>query len=161
MALNEILDEFAGSRNLPPYVEAELDKYTVPLGSATVYRGLPYLKERIRDGEIIMQWNGSTHWTLDKSIADRFTMDYINEDYVEEIAEEKGMETSDVFGLFVPLILTMDAPDVPVVELYKYVREGLADEKEVTIRGYDFRLSDIKEVDGCFYATAKPVKRAA
>lgn len=107
---------FAGDRCLTNCVSEILNENKVNLNGVSIYRGFPYPFPLLRKGVVIQEWNGSSHWSLDKSVAELFSMDYINEDYSEEMQEIFGMSEEE---LFVPVIMKLESPH-DVVELYKF-----------------------------------------
>jgi len=150
----KMVDEFLGSRCLYPELEEVLKRHTKPLNNI-VYRGMPCPYPIIKVGSLIRQWNGATHWSLDKNIAESFTTDYINEEYAEEMEAEFGIPSNK---LFVRLIMVLDKCD-KVVELYHYSKD-FVHEKEVTILGYDFEITDIiDKTDDMITVKVKAVER--
>ncbi len=114
------------------------------------------LKKKIKVGERISEWYGSTHWTLDKEIANKFATKYISDGLIEEIVSTKKVSEKEAHTLFAPLLLILDDTNIPIVELYKYIGNDLAKEKEITIRGYDFEIVSIQKENDFFIANVKP-----
>ncbi len=159
MAFNQILDTFAGDRGVFA-AEEELDKHTVSHNGETIYRGLPYLTENIKVGEIVSEWYGSTHWSLKKEHSEKYTTDYISDGLLEELTKERNIECDEAEKLFSPLLMKIENTHIPVVELYKYVSETFQGEMEITIRGYDFKIVNVIKKNGCFFADVEPIKKA-
>lgn len=149
----EMLEWFAGSRQWDENIAALHEKLREYI-SCELYRGLPFQKVLIKLGAVVKEWYGSSHWTLEKKIADNFSKDYISEGLIEEIIEEQGITEEEAYKLFVPLILHLDgATGVP---LYKYVPE-FEHEKEINIHGSDFVITNIWIEDEIYHANVKPI----
>lgn len=91
---------------------------------------------------------------MDIKIADNFSKDYVNENYYEELWEERGQTEVE----FIPVILILQG--VNGFELYKKLEEygnnEFWDEKEITLVGEDFRitrLTEIKDDTGLYRTT--------
>lgn len=137
----DILEQFVGGRFI--------NERTIRLLSGkfekieeTVYRGMPLPKHLIKEGHIMEEWNGSSHWSLNFDISRDFSRDNFNisEDYCEELAEELNMSYDDVFdNVFVPAILKLDGVSSGV-RMYNIVKDldivsRFYDEKEITTIG--------------------------
>lgn len=134
-----LVDEFLGSRFLDKDVEEFLEENKEEI-IGQVYRGLPYPWQLIKPGQVIEEWYGSSHWTFDKKVAEGFSVDYINESFSEEMQEEYKLSEDEIF---VPLVLILD--DCPHgVKMYNHTTT-FKDEKEVTLRKYDFIIEEVLE----------------
>lgn len=145
--LKENLQDFVGSRLLRP----ELKEYFVDEireVEGTVYRGLPFPLHLLKVGGQVEDWHGSGHWTLDMTTAKAFSKDYVNEDYMYELIEERGEANVE----FVKVILTCD--NIKGIELYKLLEEhsiqGFDAELEITTIDSRYIISSVKE-DGIYY----------
>ena len=159
--MNAILNQYAGDRALYDDVKRELDAKTIEHDGTIIWRGLPYLTEDIKAGEIVNEWYGASHWSLKKNHAVKFTTDYISEGLLEELSEEKGIPQDEAEKLFSPLLMQMEDVHIPVVELYKYVEEVFIGELEILIRGYDFKIKTVDKIGDMYIANVEPVKRVA
>lgn len=159
--MNKILAQYAGDRNLTEKVEKELDERMWIHDGTIIWRGLPYLTENIKPGEIVKEWYGASHWSLRKNHSIKFTTDYISEGLLEEITEERGILWEEAEELFSPLLMQMEDVHIPVVELYRYVDEDFIGELEILIRGYDFKIKNVNKAGNMYIANVEPIKRAA
>lgn len=120
-----------------------------------IYRGLPFPRQLLRVGCIVEEWFGSSHWTPDINVAIDFSLDYINEDYIEELQEELGGEI-DVIQM------VLWSKDIKGVEVYKIMeslnKDDFAEEKEITVIGYNFVVKNIEKNNDIYFVEVKPVK---
>lgn len=104
----EILEDFVGGRyisdNTMALYENRFDKI-----EETLYRGMPFYREFIKPGYIIKEWYGASHWSLDFDIArNKFAKNYIEDEYIEDLAIELGKSFDDVYEAFVPIVLRIN-----------------------------------------------------
>lgn len=156
MEVKDMLLQFVGSRYLDDNLEAFFAKYKKEL-RGTFYRGLPFPLHLLKEGAVIEEWHGSTHWTLDKEKAKGFSKDYINEDYEADLIAELGEDNVT----FVNLILITDY--LEGVELYKLLAiheiGRFRNEKEITAIGKNFEIVSIKVEDEIYYAHVKMINK--
>ena len=132
------IDEFLGSRCITDEVKSFFEENAKPLDDR-IYRGLPFPYPMIKVGAMIDEWHNCSHWSLERDIADKFAVDYINEDYSEEVQELFDMSEEE---LFVPMVMVLD--ECPkVIEMYKFTKE-FSNEKEITVVGYNFEITSIE-----------------
>ncbi|MNL91052.1 hypothetical protein D3C81_07800 [compost metagenome] len=156
MEVKDMLTQFVGSRYLDDNLEAFFAKYKKEL-RGTFYRGLPFPLHLLKEGAVIEEWHGSTHWTLDKEKAIGFSKDYINEEYEAELIAALGEDKVK----FVNLVLY--TKELEGVELYKLlVLQNIIDfiaEKEITVVGKNFEIVSIKVEDAIYYAHVKMINK--
>lgn len=141
---------FAGSREYSPLF---LKHYNNNLSTIEqVYRGMPFPKHLLKVGNVIEEWHGSTHWSIDKDVAIGFTTDYINEEYEAEIYEELGLDFDSDEEVFVKVVLCMkDAIGYPLYKDLERLEDNLSKEKEITIIGENHVIMDINKVEDIYY----------
>ena len=148
--LGKQLERFLATRDINQELESYLKEHE-RLIRKTLYRGLPFPLHLLKEGAVVEEWNGSTHWTIDEKVARGFADDYINEDYYEELQEELGVDEVD----FACLVLVIE--DLEGIEIAQLIKEhgiqGYLKEKEVTAIGKDFVIQSIetKEIDNEIY----------
>ena len=150
--MKKLFSDFIGGRILPPDFRTFLIANSKPIASI-LYRGMTYPKHLLKEGAVIEEWYGSTHWSFSEDVAKRFSKDYINEDYKEDLIEELGKGNVD----FVSLVLTISG--IEGVDMAPFLKEydlfdDFSNEQEVTVIGKNFRIKSIerKDINGeCFY----------
>ena len=145
-----ILEDFVGARII---TEDTLALYDDKFGKVneTIYRGMPFYEDFIKVGANIEEWYGSTHWTLDFNIAKNiFSKDYINECYIEELAENLNKNIDEVYESMVPMIMRMNGTSngARTYEMVKNLDKvsRFYKEKEITIMGMDFIITNIEHI---------------
>lgn len=151
------LENFLGGRLLTMEVKDFLLK-NQKMMECPLYRGLPYPKHLLYVGQTIEEWYGSSHWSKDKEVAIDFSNDYINEDYEEELLEERDEVE------FISLVLVLDKVqgiDMEPFILHYGLFEDFGHEKEVTVLNKDFEIVDIKEeiISGEYIYFAKVIAK--
>lgn len=143
--IKDNLEYYAGSRDFAPGILDLFNSRTESL-NGTFYRGMPFPKHRLVIGEVVEEWHGSSHWSLDKEVSLNFAIinknGYINEDYYDELVEEIGEENVD----FKQVVFV--ANKLVGVKLYSLLEEyginSFANEKEITTIDKDFKIKSIK-----------------
>ncbi|MCU7667555.1 hypothetical protein [Bacillus thuringiensis] len=148
--LKNELDEFLGSRTLTTELEEFLVSLKSPL-ECVLYRGMNFPIHLLEKGEKLEEWHGSSHWSKELKVAHNFAYDgYVNEDYVNEIGENKTLlqqyKVNDACDLFTEVVFRLKE-NKQAINVDKLVIEwGLANwahEKEVTFIGTDFLITNI------------------
>lgn len=147
------LEDFAGGRFLNKSLYEKFTK-DFTLIKDTLYRGMPFPKHLVKEGTIIEEWYGSSHWSLDKQVAINFAdtniNGYISDDYYDELVEELGEDNVD----FIKLIMVIN--NVEGLELYRILKENNIykwnNEKEITLFNKDFIIKKINIIDDVYYA---------
>lgn len=146
----DILEKFIGGRyisnNTETYLKNKFEKI-----DETIYRGIPFPKHLIKKGYVMEEWYGSSHWSLDFNIARNiFSNDdsNINQDYVEELAEEFNISYEEAEKLFVPIVLKLNKVSLGV-RIYNLVKDldkvsRFYKEKEITTIGIDTIIKKIE-----------------
>lgn len=150
--MKKIFSDFIGGRILPPDLRDFLMANRKPI-SCVLYRGMSYPKHLLKEGTVIEEWYGSTHWSYSEDVARGFSKDYINEDYQEDLIEELGEDNVE----FISLVLL--GKDIEGVDMAPFLKEydlvnDFGNEQEVTVIGKNFRIESIerKSINGeCFY----------
>lgn len=163
--------EFAGSRLLMKEHERFIVKEKV---DGLLYRGFQYPTEWLKKGNVVAEWNGSSHWSLHEEVAKRFSNE-INDDFAYEVSQNDDPEISNVH--FVPTIFILNGYDnyIPLhsllleigtkTEFSEYKNEhsfalDFSEEKEVTFVDYDFVITEVLEsVDGVNYCHVSQIKK--
>lgn len=150
----EELSYFLGSRCLSDSLKNRLTDLEKNIDKI-LYRGLSFPKQLLKVGCIIEEWYGSSHWTPDINVAIDFSLDYINEDYIEELQEELGVEVNVVQ-------VVLWSKDIKGIEVYKIIealdKTDFLDEKEVTVIGYNFEIINIHFDSGIYFVEVAPIK---
>lgn len=151
----EELDDFLGGRLLPDSLRNRLIHLEKNI-EEVVYRGLPFPKQLLKAGCIIEEWNGSSHWSIDKNVALDFSIDYMNEEYVEEL-EKKLNKKIEMIRL---VLYCEDIKGIETYNILNSINENnvFFREKEVSVIGYDFIVEEIYVENGIYYAKVKPIK---
>ncbi|MEJ1517637.1 hypothetical protein R3O67_30950 [Bacillus cereus] len=148
--LKRELDEFLGSRTLTPELEEFLNSLKAPL-DCILYRGMNFPMHLLKKGGKLEEWHGSSHWSKEFDVAQNFAYDgYINEDYVNELGENKTLlhdyKVNDACELFTEVVFRLKE-NKQAINVDKLVIEwGLANwahEKEVTFIGTDFLITNV------------------
>lgn len=116
-----------------------------------VYRGMPFPKHLIKEGYIMEEWYGSSHWTLDFNVArNRFSCDSFNisEDYTEELSREFNISYDEACELFVPIILKLSRVSKGI-RTYNIIKDldtvsRFYSEKEITTIGINTVMKNIE-----------------
>lgn len=149
-------DEFLGGRYLPPHLSRYLLSQKKPLNQV-LHRGMYYPIHLIKEGEIVEEWNGSTHWSKEFQIAHGFAFDgYLNDDYLEELEScQDIMEAHQVTSaedLFHPVIFRLkentQAIDISSIIAGVKELETWVKEQEVNFIGVDFVIQSYEMVEG-------------
>lgn len=150
----EEISYFLGSRCLTDSLKDQLLALEKDI-DGILYRGLSFPKQLLKVGCIIDEWYGSSHWTPDVNVAIDFSLDYINEDYIEELQEELGAEVNVVQ-------VVLWSKDIKGIEVYKIIealdKTDFLDEKEVTVIGYNFEIRSIHFDSGIYFVEVAPIK---
>ena len=153
----DILEQFVGGRYI--------DEDTIKLFSDkfervedTIYRGMPFPKHLIKEGFIVEEWHGSSHWSLDFNVSrEVFSKDKFNisEDYCGELALELGLSYDEVYdNVFVPVVFELNGVSSGI-RLYNIVKDldlvsRFYKEKEITTIGIDTKIKSFeKKYDSC------------
>lgn len=144
--IKEQLEYFAGSRDMSNTIYSLLKTYEEKL-TGVFFRGMPFPKHRLKVGEIVEEWHGCSHWSIDKAVALNFAIininGYINEDYYQELSNELGEENVDFKQV---LFIADNLKGVKLYEvLEKYNINNFIDEKEITTMDMDFVITSIKK----------------
>ena len=146
----DILERFIGGRcildDTEEYLEDKFEKI-----DETIYRGMPFPKHLIKEGYLMEEWYGSSHWSLDFNMARSvFSNDKsnISENYIEELSEEFKISYEEAEKLFVPIVLKLNGVSLGI-RTYNLVKDldvlsRFYKEKEVTTIGIDTIMKNIK-----------------
>lgn len=143
-----ILDRFVGGREI---TEDTLTLYKDKFEKIeeTLYRGMPFYKEHIKTGTLIQEWYGATHWSLDLNVARGiYSDDYINELYVEELADELNLSYDETYNSFVPMVMRIKgfSKGARTYEMVKDLEivSRFYKEMEVTTMGVDTIITNVE-----------------
>ena len=146
----DILERFIGGRcildDTEEYLEDKFEKI-----DETIYRGMPFPKHLIKEGYLMEEWYGSSHWSLAFNMARNvFSNDKsnISEDYIEELSEEFKISYEEAEKLFVPIVLKLNGVSLGI-RTYNLVKDldvvsRFYKEKEITTIGIDTVMKNIK-----------------
>lgn len=142
-SIEDKLESFVNARFLPLDVEEYLLSRTKHYNK-TFYRGLPFPMHLIKEGLVIENWHGASHWSVQKDIALDFAIEersgYVNEEYRDELIQEYGEDNVH----FVPLLMICRGGNfIPICELIK-ADSKFRREQEYCNIGDDFRVVKIR-----------------
>lgn len=146
----DILEGFIGGRYMDDKTMDFLsDKFEKI--NEIVYRGMPFPKHLIKEGYVMEEWYGSSHWTLDFNVARNiFSCDSFNisEDYAEELSGEFNISYNEACELFVPIILKLNGVSKGI-RTYNVVKDldivsRFYNEKEITTIGINTVMKNIE-----------------
>lgn len=154
------LEDFIGGMGLTKSLERYF-KINSEVIESELYRGLPFPKHLLKEGTIIEEWGGCSHWSYSEDIAIDFAKGTYDEFYFDELEELYGEGNVEL---------------VPVIMYSKYLKGssvgslvsklGLDEdyyncEEEVVIIGKNFKIiSILKEFYkglGIYYVNVKPI----
>lgn len=139
------IDDFLGARLLTNPLRSHLKQFESERHQP-LYRGMSFPKPLLKEGEILEEWHGSSHWSKDMAVSFGFAYDgYINEDYYDEMMDEYGFENPDDF--FVPVIFRLQTSSKGI-DIHTMIQEveplsNWHKEQEVCFIGHDFVMKEI------------------
>ncbi|AJD93648.1 hypothetical protein JMA_43310 (plasmid) [Jeotgalibacillus malaysiensis] len=143
------LDYFLGARILSHGLKDFL-KLLESERHQPLYRGMQFPKMFLKEGAILEEWHGASHWSKDISVSIGFAHDgYINDDYADELMEEYGFESFD--DIFVPVVFKLSS-STKGIDVHALLQEHdelphWHKEQEVSFIGQDFVMGEILYVE--------------
>lgn len=150
------LEAFLGGRYLPAHLKRYLLSLSKPLDKV-LHRGMNYPIHLIKEGEIVEEWHGSTHWSKEFQIAHNFAFDgYLNEDYLDELQSCQNIleehQVSSAEDLFYPVVFRLkeNSQAIDISSLIEGVKalNAWEQEQEVNFIGVDFVIKSYELIEG-------------
>lgn len=150
------LEAFLGGRFLPAHLRKYLLSLKKPLDKV-LHRGMNYPIHLIKEGEVLDEWHGSTHWSKEFQVAHDFAFDgYLNDDYLDELESRPDImeahQVTNVEDLFRPVIFRLkeNTQAIDISGLIEGVEElnTWTKEQEVNFIGVDFVIESYKLIEG-------------
>lgn len=143
------LDYFLGARHLTNRLRTFL-KSLESERHQPLYRGMMFPKFLLKEGAVLEEWHGSSHWSKDITVSIGFAHDgYINDDYEDELMEQYGFASSD--EIFVPVVFKLSS-STKGIDVHALLQEHdelphWHKEQEVSFIGQDFVMGEILYVE--------------